>query len=227
VPEGVAVFTCNLILDPGETLRVSVVDPDGQPLTGFGVRGQRAETDLAETRIENSTFDVLNLSADNPRAVYVHHAGKNFGKAFVIALDPNGPREMTIRLEPCATATGRVRDRNGERLADDLTFNVSVVTAWRERRISGLPVQTALHPASRTESPGFAGRHPPVLPVDAEGWFRFTGLLPGCDYFITCHQALPGASGGISRQAMETISRTISIKPGETIDLGELRLRQQ
>src|SRR5262249_39113055 len=98
VPEGPASFESDLQFDPGETIRARVVDPDGQPLTGYSIRGQSS----GQTSPDGAVFEIRQLGLDEPRAVFVHHAERNLGKALLVEIEPNGPREITIELAPCA-----------------------------------------------------------------------------------------------------------------------------
>ena len=77
--------------------------------------------------------------------------------------------------------------------------------------ISGASLHFSVLPAGR-----LSGRLP-VVTTDAQGRFRNAAVVPGADYSI--HPEVPGMFG------LPAVSKKLSVKPGETIDLGDVRLK--
>jgi hypothetical protein len=55
VPAEAEAFACDLELDPGATMHVSVVDPDGKPVDGFTANGQRMNI---RSQVNTPTFEI-------------------------------------------------------------------------------------------------------------------------------------------------------------------------
>jgi hypothetical protein len=107
--------TCDLALVPAESVRLALVDREGQPVHGCwglnilseGINGSDLQMD--------STAEIRGLAPGKTRRVWILNRDRKLGKYF--ELKPgNRPHEMTVKLEPCATLTGRVVDARGEGL---------------------------------------------------------------------------------------------------------------
>ncbi|HVC97549.1 MAG TPA: carboxypeptidase regulatory-like domain-containing protein, partial [Pirellulales bacterium] len=168
-PAGTQTVVCDLAIDPGETMAVNVVGPDGKPLDGFEVDGRTAKGEVASPA-EKSTFDVINLGPDETRTLVVHHKQRTLGKVVRLRLADQPSRAMTIMLEPSAKISGRLLDRNGD-------------------PVSGASIAAWVRP---TED--FGKQLPPVA-TDDQGRFEFTDVPTGCDYGL---QAEAGGLGSES-----------------------------
>jgi beta-lactamase regulating signal transducer with metallopeptidase domain/protocatechuate 3,4-dioxygenase beta subunit len=197
VPESAESFTCDVELDPGESLRVSVVDREGQPLSGFSVRGNRRLPADEPTRTQGSSFDVPTMGPGDKRILLIHHVEKQLGKVATVEFQPDGPREMKITLEPCSTVTGRIVAP----AVDPKTGGKLVLMA----RLDGLD-------GTRRQ----LGK----CDLDKEGRFRFDGLLPGCEYLLL----FEGIVERVATPFEQYRSGPFAVEPGETKDLGDVRL---
>src|SRR5262249_4419917 len=61
---GAESITCDVVLDPGRTLKGVVVSPDGQPLAGCQVSGQKAMNYWEREPLKGAEFTMLSLGAD-------------------------------------------------------------------------------------------------------------------------------------------------------------------
>ncbi|HEX5443655.1 MAG TPA: carboxypeptidase regulatory-like domain-containing protein [Pirellulales bacterium] len=150
--------SCDLLFDPGESIKVSVMDTDGKPLAGYKVDGDLPHYGSANARDESS-FDTMNLGPDETRTLVIRHEPRKLGKVVTMRLDDHPTRAMIVKLEPCATVAGRLLDAEGDPIAAaSLRFDV-------------LP-----H--------GDFGKSLEPVGTDKEGRFRRTDVPPGCDYTI-------------------------------------------
>jgi beta-lactamase regulating signal transducer with metallopeptidase domain len=149
---------CDLTLDPGESLEISVLDADGKPATRYEVLG-RTPRRRYEPPLHPSQFRVVGLAPGEKRIVLIHDAARHIGKALTIEFGPQTPRSMTVRLERCATIAGRGVDGDGVPVGgirlEPIVWPVENYAVW-------LPGATA----------------------GADGRFRYEGILPGVDYQI-------------------------------------------
>src|SRR5262249_19520330 len=93
-----------IALEPGRTLAVTVLGPDGEALAGAQVQ-ERAENGWGPPR-EAATFEVTGLNPARPRDVVVKHEPRRLIGMLVARGDETGP--ATLRLRPWGTATGRL-----------------------------------------------------------------------------------------------------------------------
>jgi RNA polymerase sigma factor (sigma-70 family) len=100
----------DLVLDPGKTVTGTIVGPDGQPVKGasidsvFGVWYHVKDLPAAEFRIPG-------VDPKHPRAFLIRHHDKDLGAAVLFTGDEAMP--VTVRLQKCATITGRLVDEDG------------------------------------------------------------------------------------------------------------------
>jgi hypothetical protein len=101
----------DIVFDPGRTVSGTIVGPDGKPVTGvtidsaFGVWFEAKD-------LPTATFRIPGIDPKHPRAFWFRHRGKNLGAAVVLRGDERMP--VTVRLQKCATLTGRLVDDDGQ-----------------------------------------------------------------------------------------------------------------
>jgi RNA polymerase sigma factor (sigma-70 family) len=105
-------ITCDVVLDPGRTLTGIVIGPDGQPLAGARVSGEKPMTCWAPGALKGAEFLIVSLWDDESRLVQVMHEGKQLvGWRTVRGSDTEPVR---ISLEPWGSVTGRLVRPDGE-----------------------------------------------------------------------------------------------------------------
>lgn len=109
-PKTAQAVACDLTLDPGESVRMHVVDPVGKPVSGCQIQGRRPSAwDLDAP----STFEVVSLVPGDMRTIVIRNDKRSLGKFVVLKFDEKTPRTMTVQLEPTATFAGRLLDEDG------------------------------------------------------------------------------------------------------------------
>jgi RNA polymerase sigma factor (sigma-70 family) len=111
--EGAESLSLNITLQPGRTLRGTVVGLDGQPLTGVEVAGLTAQLD--GELLDGESFTITGLNPRCSRELLFRHRGKRLGKLLTIGGDETGP--LIVQLDPCGHVLGRVVDKEGKPVA--------------------------------------------------------------------------------------------------------------
>jgi hypothetical protein len=200
--KGAESVTCRLALVPGRTLTGTVVGPDGKPLAGALVRGLEQE-DVWDNRPAAAEFSAYAPNRGEQRLLQFAHAEKGLAGSLVLRGDDPGP--LTVKLGPAGVLTGRFVTTDGKPLAD-----LALLALTRG------PVAD---PSQRPKPDMTAGSFPHGPRTDKDGRFRVEGLAPGLNYRLALLSGMyilvPEADQG----------QGVTLKPGETKDLGELKVR--
>ncbi len=149
----------DFVLDPARTLTGTVLDPDGQPLTGAEFSGL---TEFSGWRpLDSATFTVQGYRPDKPRTLQVIHKGRKLAGGRVLEGPQQGP--LTARLEPWGAIRARVVDEDGKPKPGQ------TLIPWY--RYSLYEPGNGLLPE----------RH---YQTDNQGRFHIEGLIPGMRYNI-------------------------------------------
>jgi beta-lactamase regulating signal transducer with metallopeptidase domain/protocatechuate 3,4-dioxygenase beta subunit len=138
-------------LERPQELRGRVLGPDGQPLAGttvYGLENQGVET------LKGSEFTVRGVNPKGKRSLLFYHKDKQLGY-YLKELDTASAEPLTVKLERCGSASGRIIDEDGQPVAGT---DVDVISTW-----------------SRD--------HPRVV-TDANGRFHVTGLVARQEYYV-------------------------------------------
>jgi hypothetical protein len=98
-------------MDPGRSVRVSVVDPQGRPIAGVNIQG--AASDGYAQTISEPTFAVANLSPGEVRTIVFHHEERKLGWVMRLKADEAGPQPISVRLQPVGTLRARLLHPDG------------------------------------------------------------------------------------------------------------------
>jgi hypothetical protein len=158
VPAEPEAAVCDLELDPGESVQISVLDGNGKPEKGYEVNGLSPRNRFTPP-LPEPQFRVVGLAPGEKRIVLIHDAARHIGKALTIDFQANTPHSMTVRLEPCATIVGRAVDGDGV-------------------PVGGVRLEPIVWPLV-----DYATWLPGAM-AGADGRFRDDGILPGVDYQI-------------------------------------------
>jgi RNA polymerase sigma factor (sigma-70 family) len=146
---------CDLQLDPGKTVKGTVLDPDGKPLTGVSIRGPFLS--LKSIRdMSSAEFAIPAVNPRKPEAYFFEHGKRNLAAAVILKGDEAAG--FTVKLKPTATITGRIVTEKGEPV-DKYYFSGRL--------------ETGQFNMTRDWNGFFWGR------TDAKGWFMIEGLLAG------------------------------------------------
>jgi Carboxypeptidase regulatory-like domain len=173
-----------------------VVGPDGERLRSAVIAGEFAGDYFRfETRL-GGTFKATGLRKGSPRYIQARDEKNKLAGAVLVTGEEKDPVEL--KLEPWGTLTGRLVDEGGEPMAGvSISFVRSVSADENVRGKVGL-------------APG------PEVVTDKQGRFWIVGLVPGMTY--TAVNVRGSAVRG-------SIANDVSVKSGETKDLGDVRLR--
>jgi RNA polymerase sigma factor (sigma-70 family) len=215
--EGSEPLKLDLELLTGQTLKGTVVGPDGKPLTGAtgivarapqATLGPQPQVPALHFQKDSAEFTLENVDPRRPLLLIFQHPEKNLAARLEVRGDEKDP--LTARLQPGGKLTGRVLDAAGQPLAD---AGISVLLGKQEGQFA--TVQTFIASAR----------------TDKEGRFTIEGLLPETELIllvgITERKGDGGGGGQVGGRGAS--SRTIHgvndliLKAGEAKDLGEMK----
>jgi len=188
----------DLQADPGKSVAIEVVGPDGAPVGDTRVKGQRELFQSAAIPQASSSFEVHALDPTKPRRVVVMHEGRKLIGSAVLKGDGSGP--VTIKLQPWGSVAGRIVDDEGRP---------------RKAMFIGSPGGSDnKRPETHDILPGSDWNQ--GVRVGDDGRFLIEGLVPGLKYSAT------------SRTGFETpgdLFADLIVAPGEAKDLGDLKVQ--
>ena len=103
--------TVDLQVNPGKSLTIQVVDPEGKPLIPTRVTGAGAGPQ-PEKEWDTPAVEICGLDPSEPRRVTISHDGRKLVGSVYLKGDEAGP--LTVRLQPWGTITGRIVDEDGQ-----------------------------------------------------------------------------------------------------------------
>lgn len=134
-------------------------------------------------------------------------------------LDLSGKQadDVTIRLQPCGRATARFVGPDGKPIAGHLPVLEFVATPGPSRYDRMKPAEARLVAESDLIA-NIDRKHYGNGPrTDADGRLTMVSLIPGALYRITDFSTANDEKG-------EQTRKDFTVKPGETIDLGDIRI---
>jgi RNA polymerase sigma factor (sigma-70 family) len=199
---------CEIALDPGLSVSGVVVGPDDRPLSGARAAGLGSVyPSHGEPELPDNHFTVRALEAGKPRMVVFWHERTGLARAVVVRGGEKAPR--TVRLEPRGVVAGQVVDAKGRPLP-----GIAVIPRLHKKQEA--PLAYSVSDVGRSDLVAILGQHEarpdPVL-TDAKGRFRIKGFVSGLNYALTFRE-----------KDKDLAEKEISIKPGTTVDLGEIKM---
>jgi RNA polymerase sigma factor (sigma-70 family) len=189
--------TVDLQVDPGSTIEVTPVDPEGRPLAGTMAAGVGELFATTEYPQPSTTIAIHGLAPSRPRRVTVTHVARKLIGSVYLKGDEAGP--LTIRLQPYGTIAGRIVDEDG-----------------RPRGGLGLMSAGGSNPKRPDEEGVLPGGNGGGIRIGRDGRFRVERLVPGLKY-----------DGGASENGFMYIGdlfHDVTVAPGEVKDLGDLKV---
>jgi hypothetical protein len=248
---GIDTKEIHLTLRRGVTVKGQLVGPDGQPVRDAWIFSRivldprqgasRSWNGAIQRKVRNGRFELHGLDPDVETPVYfidpkhklgaiVNLSGKSIALmtianrtgrvavgatiAFSDESEARGP--ITVRLEPCGAAKARVVDPEGKPLAGRLPRDIiisMVVTPGpprgRAAEQAGLLFAEEAD-LTRVDSINYERE----LVCNTEGRLTLPVLIPGATYRFIDYTA--------GREAVPQVRKEFTVKPGETIDLGDV-----
>lgn len=201
------------------TVRGRVVDPDGNPVTGFYYCGRLAKFATWEMA-RGEEFEIVGYQPNEPRSIYVVDAERKLAGSYVLKGPP--PQELTVKLQPAGKVTGRVLGDDGEPLGN------LMLTAWNPaNRPAPSPAAAMAASGEMTAPLPPNAQNQPEWATDDEGRFAIDGLIPGIEYRLKVVDResmsrrlplarMPRVDGGLDG--------VIVVEPSESLDLGDVRV---
>jgi hypothetical protein len=109
--KGARELRCDLALDPGKTIRGTVVDPDGKPLDGVQIRGSWGAEGPSGKPLPAAAFTLTTVDTERPRPYFFRHPGRKLGA--VVLFKGDSTDSVTVKLQPLGAVTGRLLDLDG------------------------------------------------------------------------------------------------------------------
>lgn len=217
-------LACDVTVDPGRRLALTVLDPDGKPVTAVAL-GLLPEPADHSREVKNGRGTIAALAEGERRRVYVRAKDRPLGGALTLRGDERDG--VTLRLQPLGTLTGTLLGDGGKPLAGasfQLAHDAGVFVSptWivrlqteaeakRDRRLGDLrrDKTNSLHGTETT---------------DAAGRFRLDGVLPGVPFDLRVMRTRPSRDG--KSRYIDGFPKVAAgrLDAGETKNLGTLRL---
>jgi hypothetical protein len=197
---GVESATVTVALDPGLSVPVTVLGPDGRELPGAVTIGRELRmSSFGEVPLATGRFDIRALQHGEKRRVIAFHTEKKLAGSVVVT---GGQSERAVvRLEPWGEAIGRLVDDTGRPVKDGFQTPLTDGACYTDLDQGASPVRP--------------NRGNDQVPPD--GRFRLGGLAPGLKYRFQFHTYKREREHG--KAVLEVV-----VKPGEVKDLGDVRL---
>jgi RNA polymerase sigma factor (sigma-70 family) len=209
-------------LKPGATIRGRVEGPDGQTVTDATI----ITTLLIEAinpswrgdfqiPVRDGRFELHGVDPQGSARIHVLDPEHEWGATLVVSGRQAG-EDLTVRLQPCGKALGRIVGPDGETVARHRPYLEFVATPGPSRFTRDEKERAELS-ADADNIANVDRKHYWNGPTsDAEGRFTLPSLIPGALYRIIDFSRVNDPNTGIR------IRKDFTVKPGETVDLGEI-----
>ncbi|MCA9186228.1 MAG: M56 family metallopeptidase [Pirellulaceae bacterium] len=197
----------------GRVVAGSVLDDDGQPLAGCLYTGRDVIPRWWPEPLPTDQFNLLVYDPKFPRRVTFVHRDRKLSGTAVISGDP--PQPLSVQLHSWGVVKGRVLNDDG-----DPAPNVQIMAGSMRRMVMARPGQSGA-----TESlpvplpPTDDNMYGQGAKTDKDGRFIIEGLVADYEYHLMGHQ-----EGSIQDRLQGDIEQIVKVKPGETLDLGDVTL---
>jgi hypothetical protein len=221
-------FAVKIPLTPDRPRALAVEFPDDKP-RDLGVLGLKpVGVDRGEFVHAGTARAVCGLTAGERRRLFLQTRDRQFGAALTV--DGSATDPVAVKLQPTATITGRLLDKNGKPLKevafkilyDDGPGRPGVMISEGLVHRAPTPIEEKRHLLLTGYRADKMGRWTQAEKTDADGRFRVGGLIPSVAFDL--HAQLvsePDAKGSQYITGYAKVARP-TVKPGETHNLGDL-----
>ncbi len=221
-----------LVVRRGATVKGQIVGPDGQPVREAWMfsrvildpRGSvsRSWTGRFHGNVRDGRFELHGLDPDAEVPVSFLAPERKLGGVANLSSKSaaNGP--ITVRLEPCGAARGRVVDPGGKPVAGPLRDLITtMVVTPGPTRYAFVNDKSGLVSADEADLTGIDPVHYTKNPEpDADGRIALPVLIPGVMYRVLDYTTF------VRGQTGPVVRKELTVKPGETVDLGDIRIEK-
>jgi hypothetical protein len=193
-----ATLTADIPLNELGKQKGTILDPTGKPLAGALISGLTDMSVWEHEPLPTSEFTLLNVAPGKPRLVQVAHRDKNLAGFLVVKGDEKEP--LSVRLATAGNLRGRLVNRDGA----PVTVGEIVGTYAAMAQPGDPPFDPS------------RGTLPRGIRPDRDGKFEIKGLSPGLSYQLGL------VNGAYLHRLDGKAAEPISIRTGETIDLGDV-----
>jgi RNA polymerase sigma factor (sigma-70 family) len=185
-----------LFVDRGTTARIAVQDAQGHPLAGAWASGLTDHWPIAY-KLPEATAIVYALNPEKPRTMAFYHPEKKLGGTAIVRGDEK--ESVVVKLSPMGKVSGRLLDGDGHPLEG---------------------VEVSINPPEGSGSELYRFAAPSGKPVrtDKDGRFRIESVVPNLKFWLNSRRERIFFVG-------EPRIGVRQVKPGETLDLGALRVK--
>jgi RNA polymerase sigma factor (sigma-70 family) len=189
----------DLAVEQGKQLTGIVVGPDGKPVAGVLANGLNGFRSWEYQPLSTPSFSVKSLRPGKPWLLQFAHPEKKLAGHVFLKGNEKGPIKAQLGL--AGTIRGRVVTKDG----DPVTNGTLIGMSGTKTRAGQLP--------SEMET----GSLPPAIHLDKDGRFVIEGLAPNLTYKLALLR-----SQVYLTELEGKAAETLTVKPGETIDLGDV-----
>src|SRR5262249_42888219 len=107
--------TCDLAVDPGQTVTGTAVDPDGKPLGGVRVTGAWGSALGRVVTGADGRFTIPAADPQRPQPYFFQPPQRKLGTYVLFKGDQL--KDVTVKLQPCGVVKGRLLDLDEQVLA--------------------------------------------------------------------------------------------------------------
>lgn len=222
----------NLVLRRGATVEGRVVGPDGQPVRNAWIFSRlvldpsrsaaRPWTGSYHGKVSNGRFAIGGLAPDAAVPVYFLEPERKLGAVVKLCARSMATGPVTVRLEPCGTARASLVDLEGKPVVNavrDLSVRMVVTPGPVGNNYPNANEKTSSPAADEYDLTTIDPiNYERALALDAAGRLTLPVLIPGATYrFIDSTMYVRGQTGS-------EIRKEFSVKPGQMLLLGEIRI---
>ena len=189
----------DIVLERATVLPVPIQDAGGNPLTGAWVAGSSPQDWYPPVQCKEAACSVYQVQPNKPRLLVFFHTGQKLAGSLTVKGDEKSP--VVAKLGPPGVLKSKLVDTDGNPLA-----GMAVDVHYRQR------VASEIH--------DIAYRAKQIV-TDVAGAFTLDDLIPDQKFELSFHR------GKLKFQREpKPADATISVKSGETRDLGAIRLKR-
>jgi hypothetical protein len=213
-------------LRPGQTVRGHIVGPDGQTVDKaeivavlhFNYFHLNWRGDLT-IHARDGSFALHGLDPNRPTRVSFLDADHQWGATVELSGKPSG-EDVTVRLQPCGTARARFVGPSGKPVAK-IASHLEIVGTPGPHQWDQRPESKFQLSADAAAVINLDRKHYWNGPLtDADGRITLPDLIPGALYRLSDHSTMNVEDKGVQAR------RDFSVKSGETLDLGDIRIEK-